>query len=341
MNDRQAPPPFVSIIMPLLNEEKYLQKTLESLLAQDYCADHLEILCIDGGSDDRTLDILRLCASTHKRFKILSNTGRKTAIGLNIGIRAALGTYIVRVDGHSIYPSDYISTLIRQHRALGAANVGTVCHTRSLNQTIVGRAASFVLSSRFGVGNSRFRIGSRSVEEVDTVPFGCYEREIFSRIGFFDERLHRTEDYEFNQRLRRHGGRIFLLPSPGLTFYTRDSLGELVSKQFGNGYGVAETAMFFRLSSSIAWRHLVPLMFVGYLLCLPIAACVSWLAFLPLVLYGLVGLGFALKAAARERSLPVGACAAILFPMVHIAYGIGSLTGSLRSTRWLRQARVI
>jgi glycosyltransferase involved in cell wall biosynthesis len=252
----------VSIIMPCRNEEKYIRTALESVYSNDLKTGTYEVLVVDGDSSDRTVEILAELQNQYDNLIVLDNPNRTVPYAMNIGIRAAKGEYVIRIDAHSEYPPNYFSCLIDKHAELGADNVGCSIETRVMDSNPRSEAIVKVVSDPFGVGNSHFRIGIDEVREVDTVPFGCYKREIFERIGYYDERLKKSQDIELNKRLKRNGGKIFLIPDVKLTYYIREKLSLLAKKYYGNGMWNILVAKYTGNIGSLSLRNYIPFLFV-------------------------------------------------------------------------------
>ena len=293
--------PFVSVIVPCRNEEQHLGRCLESILASDYPRDRMELFVVDGMSSDRTRDIVASYAARHPVIRLLDNPRRIAPCGLNIGIEAARGEVIVRMDAHVIYPPSYLPILVRALLERGADNVGGVLETLPGADTPVARAIALGLSHRLGVGNSYFRVGVREPRWVDTVAFGCFRREAFERAGLFDEELVRNQDDEFNYRLIRRGGRVLLMPTARAYYLARTSLRQLVPSLFLTALGASGLAALW-------WR---PAVVVGAGIAATYAAAVL----------------AASGVAAPRHGLRVAAALALVFPVLHVAYGLGFLLG--------------
>ena len=179
--------PLVSIVVPCRNEERYLGGCLDSILAGDYPQDRLEVLVVDGMSEDRTREILSRYTAQHPSIRLLDNPQRITPTALNTGIRAARGVVIMRMDAHVVYPSSYVSQLVAALEETGADNVGGVIETLPADKSATARAIAVGLSHPLGVGNSYFRIGSRERRWTDAVSFGCYRRDALSRADILTE----------------------------------------------------------------------------------------------------------------------------------------------------------
>ncbi|HQG47408.1 MAG TPA: glycosyltransferase family 2 protein, partial [bacterium] len=228
--------PFISIIMPIRNEEAYIANALASIQAQDYPADRYEVLVIDGMSDDRTRMIVKSQMESMPNLRLFDNPDQIVPHALNIGIAQSRGEIIIRVDGHVALEKNYLSLCIAYlERVREADCVGGIII--SMNSSFIGEAIALAMSSTFGVGNAYFRTRQEGDQEdfVDSVAFGAYRRQLFTRIGLFDEELVRCQDDEFNYRLRKSGGRIFLTPLIRSYYFSRTSLRALWRQYFQYG----------------------------------------------------------------------------------------------------------
>lgn len=323
----------VSVVMPVLNEEKYIGGCIDSLLTQDYPREDMEWIFVDGGSTDGTKNIIdRYREKYPGLIRIYDNINKTVPYAMNIGIRESAGKYIIRLDAHAEYAKDYISKCVYYLDKTDADNVGGVAETRSKGKT--GQAIALMLSSKFGVGNSQFRTNGAS-GYVDTVPFGAFRREVFSKYGGYDERLTRNQDNEMNFRIRKNGGKIYLSRDIKLAYYCRDTVGGIAAMARTNGRWNVITMKL--CPGSMGIRHFVPLALVVSLsllvivgLFLPIA---RWALAAELSLYLILDIVFSAKQAKSVRNF---ADLLYLFPVFHISYGIGSIKGlaSLFSRRY-------
>jgi glycosyltransferase involved in cell wall biosynthesis len=323
-----VPVPMVSIVIPCRNEQGYIASCLDSILGSEYPQDRMEILVADGRSSDRTREILARYAATHPAIVLLDNAQGTTPAGLNVGIQAASGDIIIRMDAHVFCPPDYIRRLVDGLQESGADNVGGVLETVPAEDTPIANAIALGISHRFGVGNSYFRVGTRERREVDTVPFGCFRREVFQRVGLFDEELVRNQDDELNFRLITRGGRVLLFPDVVCRYFARRSLGQLARMYYQYGYFKPLVAR--KVGRVMTLRQLVPTLLIVALLGL--AALSLWLplarrgfALLALT-YGLGVLVCSLGAAPRH-GLPCATALIAVFPTLHFSYGFGFLRG--------------
>lgn len=319
----------ISVICPVYNEEKYIRGCIDSLLEQDFSWNDSEILLVDGLSSDKTRMII---GEYMKRFPfiwLLDNPRKITPVSLNIGIRAAKNDIIFRIDAHTTYPPSYFSVLSKQLIALNADNVGGVCRTLPGGSGLIPECIAKVMSSIFGMGTSYFRIGAKKVMEVDTVPFGCFRREVFDRIGLFDEELIRNQDDEFNGRIIKNGGKIFLVPAVIIDYFARDNLSKL-SKMFYQ-YGLFKPLVNKKLGTSTSTRQYFPLILILLIIVSFVFTAFQlpayWFLLSILSIYLLLAFAFAIKEGdniSQVLTLP------ILYLVLHISYGWGYLMGIIR-----------
>jgi glycosyltransferase involved in cell wall biosynthesis len=320
--------PSVSVIIPCRNEEAFIDACLASARAAEFPRRSFEILVVDGMSSDRTRAIVQAHAADDAAVVLLDNPAGHVPAAMNIGLRRAQGEIIVRLDAHARYPADYIPQLIGWLDRSGADNVGGVCVTRPGSDTARAAAIAFALAHPFGVGNSHFRIGVREPRWVDTVPFGCYRREVFDRIGPFDEDLVRNQDDELNARLIRKGGRILLVPDVVSEYFARESFGKLWTMYYQYGYFKPLVAR--KLGAVMTVRQLLPATLVSALAGGAILAVVFPMARAPFA--ALLAAYAAADVASAAWSLRTGGIARALwlvatFPILHVAYGLGFLKG--------------
>ena len=251
---------MLSVIVPIYQEEKYISKCIDSMLSQDYPKDDLEIILVDGMSKDRTREIVATYTAKYPFIRMIDNPERIAPCAMNRGIKEAKGDVIMRLDAHVYYPKNYFSLLVEKLNELpGAENVGALCNTLPINDSITAQSIAAVLSSSFGMGNSHFRVGADKEMEVDTVPFGCFHRSIFDKVGLYDEELVRNQDDELNARIIKAGGKIYLIPQLVCEYYARDTA-KKVYKMFYQ-YGVFKPLVNKKLGSPATVRQFFPLFF--------------------------------------------------------------------------------
>lgn len=316
--------PKVSVVMPLYNEEAYIGGCIDSLLRQNYPKEEMEWIFVDGMSKDKTVSIINSYKERYPDLiRVFENPNKTVPYAMNIGINKAQGKYIIRLDAHADYATNYFSKCVHYLDSTDADNVGGVAETKA--KTKFGETIAKMLSSRFGVGNSQFRTGGSS-GYVDTVPFGAFRKEVFDKYGGYDERLTRNQDNEMNYRIRKNGGKIWLADDIHLTYYCRDSLSGICKMAMQNGRWNIITMKL--CPGAMGIRHFIPLGFVLSLIGLPIMCCfihgVKWMLLAELVMYFALDILFSAKLSNKFVEI----CELIfLFPAFHITYGIGSLRG--------------
>jgi glycosyltransferase involved in cell wall biosynthesis len=322
---------MLSVICPIYNEEKYIAQFLDSLLIQDYPKDNLEILLVDGMSKDSTREVVSEYIAKYPFIRLIDNPDKIVPYAMNRGIDAAKGDIIMRLDAHASYQPDYFSVLVNGLKRLHADNVGTVCKTDVLNKTPKTLSIREVLCNKFGVGNSTFRTGIDHEQEVETVPFGCWTREVFEKYGKYDVRLVRNQDIELNKRILRGGGKIYILPDTYCTYLARETWHALAKNNYGNGKWNILTVYYTKMFSSLSLRHFIPLLFLLSLI-VPVFLAFIWWPFALVSLASLLAytglLSFISAKLAVQKHLNFFYLLATFF-VLHLSYGWGSLMGIL------------
>jgi len=318
----------ISVIIPCLNEENYMSSCLDSILESDYPNDKMEIFVVDGGSEDRTVEIVK---EYHKRFNfinLIKNKKKYTPIGMNLGIKASKGEFIFILSAHASYKVDYFTKLVENIVYLNADCVGGILLTDVKHKNKKSLSIKEVLMHKFGVGNALFRTGCKEVLEVDTVAFGCYRKSAFEKYGLFDENLIRNQDIELNKRIINSGGKIYLIPEVECTYFARENFKDLAKNNFANGKWNILTAYYTKTLNSLSVRHFIPLLFVLSLIIPALLALyspyfgiiglVSMLSYLTLVII------ISLKLKDNSNSFIY---LVLSFLTLHLSYGVGSLVG--------------
>ena len=326
--------PFVSVVLPVRNEGRHIDTCIERLLEQDYPRERMEIVVVDGDSEDDTRERLAELQARHPdaRLRVLDNPERIVPPALNIAIRAAQGDVIVRMDGHSVPERDYVRLCVRALTQSGAANVGGV--VEPVGTTPFGRAVALATQHRLGVGDAKYRTGG-APGFVDTVQFGAFRRDVFNKIGLFDESMVRNQDYELNVRIRNAGEQIYMDPAIRFTYTPRDTPGALWRQYFQYGWWRVETVR--RHPRSLRWRQLVPPAFVSMLLVLGLIAPWSALAAVAFTALALTYCGAVVGVSVRLAATddPVGPWkVALAFATLHFAWSIGFLLNVFTSGRF-------
>jgi succinoglycan biosynthesis protein ExoA len=320
--------------MPVRNEAAFIERSVGSVLAQDYPYERMEILIADGMSSDATRQIINGFQQQHGNVKTTDNHGKIVATGLNTALRQAKGEVIVRVDGHCEIAADYVrrcdSHLVNDKVEAVGGPVETI------GESYTARAIAAAMSSRFGVGGSAFRIKNSQTQFADTVAFPAYTRAVIDRAGPFDEELVRNQDDEYNYRLRKLGVQILLASDITSRYYSRATLRRLASQYFQYGYW--KVRVMQKHTRQMRLRQFAPPLLVAglllTLLLLPILPSAGYVL-------GFIGgaYGFALMAAsilsAGKNGLRLLPVLPIAFAILHLAYGAGFLIGLLKFwNRW-------
>lgn len=323
--DPHAEDPAISVIMPVRDEGRHIAAALQSVLTQDYPSELVEVLVVDGGSTDDTRD--RVLGVGDPRVRVLDNPRGVVPTALNIGLAESAGAVIVRVDGHCTLPDGYLRACVDLLAETGADCVGGVITT--VGHTTMARAIAAAQSSPFGVGNAAFRTGRPVAGPVDTLAFGAYRREVFDRIGGFDEELVRNQDDEFNLRLTGSGGTIWLDPSLRSTYSSRATLGGLWRQYHGYGlYKVRVAQKHRRLPSG---RSAVPALFVaGVSGSAALSIATGKRRILVAVLVPYVAATVAASVVVGRRDAATIPLLPTAFACLHVAYGTGTLAGIWR-----------
>lgn len=315
---------YVTIILPVYNERRYIKKCLNSIIDNDYPKDKLELLIIDGGSNDGTLEIIREYACKYNFIKILHNPYRYQVYGLNIGIREAKGEIIIRMDAHTEYAKDYISKIVRYLITKNVGNVGG--QQFAVGETLLERAIAIALTHPFGIGNAKFRY-SQKQEFVDTVYLGAWFKKTLEELGGFNEEWLVNEDYELNFRLRKKGYKILYTPDIQCRYYVRNNLRSLAKQYFRYGFWKVKTLVVY--PESLQLRQLVPPIFViAFIFSIGVGLFSKFGLVLPLS-YFLADFLFSVSISIRHgiRYFPL---LIITFPILHFSWGIGFILGLFR-----------
>jgi glycosyltransferase involved in cell wall biosynthesis len=324
--------------MPVRNEAAFIERSVGSVLAQDYPLERMEILIADGLSHDETPRIARSLQHEHRHIKIIDNPGKIVATGLNAALRQAKGEIIVRVDGHCEIAPDYVSRCVSHLMNDKVEAVGGPVET--IGESYTARVIAAAMSSRFGVGGSAFRVANSNTQFTDTVAFPAYTRSVINRAGPFDQELVRNQDDEYNYRLRKLGVKILLASDVRSRYYSRATLPGLWSQYFQYGYW--KVRVMQKHPRQMQLRQFAPPLFVAALL-----VALLLLPILPAAGYVLGFIAGAYAAAAIAASILLAgkngwqllAVLPITFAILHLAYGSGFLIGLLRFwNRWRARA---
>lgn len=316
---------MLSIIIPCYREEKFIAPCLDSIINQDVPKDELEVIIVDGMSQDKTREIIKRYQEKYSYIKLLDNPRRITPCAMNIGIRASSGEYVLILGSHSELGQSYLKKCIEYFNIYQVDNLGGANKIIAADDSLEAKAIALAGMHYFGVGNAHYRIGTDSV--IDSDPsFGCYRREVFARIGYIDENLVRNQDIEFNSRLRMSGGRIMLVPDICVYYHARANYKELFKQLFSNGYWAIFNLKFRK--TTFFPRHLIPIFFVlGLLVALVSGAIYPQMHSLLLFIIGvylllnfIVSAIIAIKTQVRYFPYLV-----LSFITLHFAFGLGAV----------------
>lgn len=323
----------VAIVIPTLNEERFISRCLNSIIKQTYEFEKMDVMIIDGGSNDKTKDIVAEYQKSHQNIRFIENKKKIQSVAFNIGFKKSTAPYIIRLDAHAEYDSKYISLCIenlKQDEKRG--NVGGRCNILPFNQSVWAQTNAILNHSRFGIGGAAFRV-SNEAHNTDSVPFGAFHRKIIEKIGGMREDLPRGEDNEYNSRIRKAGYKIFFDPNIISSYFARPTLGASCKQMYANGNSIGY--LYYIDREAIGIRHLIPLLFVVSGL-FSIIISVLWSPFC----YVFCG-GLALYLIADAMASIMGAkdnvkCTLplfILFFCVHVSYGMGTIAGLIKGLK--------
>ncbi len=317
--------PFVSIVMPMRNEEEFISKCLDSIVANDYPPTRFEILIVDGMSTDRSRLIVEEYSKRYRSISLFDNPRKIRVTANNIGIRAAKGEIIISMDAHVLYAPDYIRRCVELLQSTEAANVGGL--QRAVGENLITRVIAVATTTPFGIGDAEFRYLEKE-KWVDTVYLGAWFKKTLEEVGFFNEEWIRNGDYELNYRIRKAGGKILLSPKIECQYFVRGSLLKL-ARQYSL-YGKWRVKTIVTHPDSIRWRHLLPPLLILWLLLSPILLiCGTKIWWIPIFSYLVytVAVSLVLAIANTIAFFP------LLIPtlwVLHTCWGSGFLCGIFR-----------
>ncbi len=329
----------VSVVIPCYNEERFIGKALENL-AHQYDKDRYEIIVVDGLSNDRTREVVAQFMQAQPAIvvRVLDNRARNIPAALNIGVAAARGEIIARMDAHAVPSLGYVRRCVEVLRQNITGVVGMPCHVRPGADTLIARAVAIAVSHPFGIGDAKYRLqeGKTGQEPVDTVAFSCFRKQLWKELGGFNEELLTNEDYDFNYRVRLRGGVVLLDRAEHCDYFARATLGGLAVQYFR--YGQWKARMLRLHPRSIRFRHLVAPVFVASVLVLTLVGMfwppALWLLGLEVAAYLTLAL---LLGRQRGRGMLDGLALTLVMPLVfftiHLSWGSSFFLGLVRKLR--------
>lgn len=326
--------PFVSIIVPCYNEEATIRHLLDSILAQTYPREQMELIISDGMSTDRTREVIAAFQKEHADLavRVVENSVRTIPSGLNQAIRESRGEIIVRLDAHSIPIPEYVELCVSAHQSGKGDNVGGVWEIHAGAETWMAESISLAAAHPLGAGDAQYRLNAKA-GAVDTVPFGSFRRGLIDKIGGFDETLLANEDYEFNTRVRESGGMVWLEPSIRSVYFSRGTFGKLALQYWR--YGFWKFKMLKRYPQTLRWRQALPPAFVSGLIALIVLSLwivsmryiLAVLLFVYVISLGLAGLKLAIE---KQKGFLLWGLPLAITTM-HFAWGAGFLWSGVLS----------
>jgi glycosyltransferase involved in cell wall biosynthesis len=322
--------PMLSVVVPCRNESQHIEACVLSILEQERPSEGIEVLVVDGISDDGTREILKSLAKEHPELRVVDNPKRITPCAMNTGIREARGRYVAILGGHCQYAVDYLSTcvaLLHEHPEVCCVGGPAV----SMGKGLFGQAVAAAMSHPVGIGNAKHRYPTYE-GYAEGACYPVFRREVFDKIGLYDEMLVRNQDDELNYRLAKHGEKVFISPRARYSYFIRETPSRLFRQYFEYGYWRVAVLRKHRIPAS--FRQLVPPLFMGVMLASVIAglSLPGWwrltAATIPM-LYGMT-----LLIAGVMQSHKIGWRVAVLFPaaaaIMHVAYAVGFVRGMMK-----------
>lgn len=334
MHDPTASRPTVSIVIPMRNESSYIEACLASAQAFELAPeDSLEILVFDGESTDDSPTRVLAVSAKDSRIRLLPNPERLQAAAFNRGMAIARGKYLLRLDAHAIFPSNYAAESIRLLESTGADNVGGV--PVPVGNNLLTRAIAAAMTSRLAIGDAK-QWNATAGAFTDSVPFGAWRTETVRRLNGMRSEWAVNEDYEMNIRLRAAGGKVYLSPTIRSTYFVRGSLAKLARQYFRYGFWKVRTLI--EHPGSVRWRQLVPPAFVISLLLTPLLVLwLGWWGALHIGLYLVASLVASLLLAAAN-GITILPLLPLIFAIIHCAWGSGFLVGLVHWTGKVRRS---
>jgi glycosyltransferase involved in cell wall biosynthesis len=308
---------MITVICPVLNEEEHIEDLLKFFVSAN--PSDKELIIIDGGSNDETLQIVNNWVKNYPNIRLLHNPNKYVAFALNIAIKNSSGDPIIRLDAHTKYSIDYFEKILETFSKTNADIVGGPMVKKGI--TDFQKAAAYVTSSPFGIGDSKIHQEDYNGYS-DHVYLGAWKRSLFNEIGYFDEKLIRNQDDEFHYRAKSLGKKIYLSSEIKSEYMPRKSFKAIFKQYFQ--YGLFKPLVLKKIKSEIKLRHLIPPLFTIYFLTNFVLIFYFWMIIFPLTLYLLFDFIFSVK---LKNNIKVRFISFFIFPVIHVGYGLGFLVG--------------
>ncbi len=313
--------PFISVVIPVRNEAGFIRDLLDAVFSQDYPQDRIEVIVADGLSTDGTREILADLQARHPQLVVVDNPGRIVPTGLNLAVARSRGEIVVRIDGHAVISPDFLRqniALLSEHPEAWSVG-GPIRHAAT---TTFGKAVAVAMSHPLGVGNARHRYPDYE-GYTEGAQFPALRRWVFDHIGMFDERLVRNQDDEFNYRIRRAGGKVYVSPRVRYAYFVRARIGQLFKQYFQ--YGFWRIPVIEKHGRPTTLRQMAPTLF--YAACVLLALAAVWwrepLLAVALPSVYITALLLAGAATVLENNLRVSSCVPVAIATMHAGYGLG------------------
>lgn len=308
---------MITVICPVYNEEEYIENVLKFFIESK--PDEKELILVDGGSTDRTIEIIKRWLGKYNNIRLMHNKNKYVPFALNLAIKNSTGDPIIRLDAHTIYEKNYFEKILETFDKTNADIVGGPM--RKIGSNDFQLAVAYATTSLFGIGDSKIHKIDYNGES-DHVYLGAWRRNLFNEIGYFDERLIRNQDDEFHYRARSFGKKIYLSSEIISYYYPRKSFSSLFKQYFQ--YGLFKPLVLRKIKSEIKVRHLIPAIFSLYIILLPFLFLYNKFFLIPLLIYLIIDFifTFQIRGNLKQKLLVF-----VIFPSIHFAYGFGSILG--------------
>jgi glycosyltransferase involved in cell wall biosynthesis len=323
---------IVSLVVPCRNESFFIENFLDGIRGQAYPKESIEVVIADGMSTDDTIQIIHAYQKKHPglKVKVVHNKKRITPVAFNLGIKNSTGDYILPIGAHSQISKNYISGCVEQLNKNPKIDcVGGIIETLPKDDTTIAKAITISLSHPFGTGNAKFRNKVSQPILVDTVFGGCYRREVFEKIGLYNERLVRSQDLELNLRLAASGGKILMDPILKAKYFPKTTFKDIFIYHLRCGLWVTRAKKV--TSTNYKLRHYLPL----FTFALGLTLLLTSVLFVParIILaaltctYLLLSIYFSLLISIKEKNIKLVYCLPVAFFLRHFGFGLGSFVG--------------